>query len=211
MKKIIILGAGGNSKVIIETILLRKEILQENIEIVGILDDDIHKHSLCGYRVLGKISDIKKYRKRDGVFFVNGIGSNVIRKKVFNQFIDVDWYTVIHPNSIISKTVGIGTGTVIMAGVIINADSKIGNQCIINTGAIVEHENIIEDFVHLASGVTTAGSVRVGEETMLGTGAKVIQGVQIGNKTIIGAGAVVISDMPSNCTAVGVPAKVIKR
>jgi UDP-perosamine 4-acetyltransferase len=44
---------------------------------------------------------------------------------------------------------------------------------------------------------------------MLGTGTKVIQGLKIGKNTMIGAGAVVISDIPDNCTAVGVPARVI--
>lgn len=42
----------------------------------------------------------------------------------------------------------------------------------------------------------------------LGTGAKVIQGLSIGPNTVIGAGAAVIRDIPADCLAVGVPAKV---
>lgn len=38
-----------------------------------------------------------------------------------------------------------------------------------------------------------------------------IQGVSIGAWTIVGAGAVVTSDLPENVTAVGVPARIIKR
>ena len=65
------------------------------------------------------------------------------------------------------------------------------------------------------AGVDTTGSAiipvtDVYKRQMLGTGAKVIQGIHIGENTMIGAGAVVISNIPANCTAVGVPAKVIK-
>jgi acetyltransferase-like isoleucine patch superfamily enzyme len=38
----------------------------------------------------------------------------------------------------------------------------------------------------------------------------VIQGVKIGENTKVGAGASVLRDLPSNVTAVGIPAKVIK-
>lgn len=44
----------------------------------------------------------------------------------------------------------------------------------------------------------------------IGTGSAIIQGVNIGKNTVIGARAVVIKDLPSNCTAVGTPAKPIK-
>lgn len=44
----------------------------------------------------------------------------------------------------------------------------------------------------------------------MGSGSTVIQGKTIGEGAIIGAGAVVINDIEPYCTAVGVPAKVIK-
>jgi UDP-perosamine 4-acetyltransferase len=52
--------------------------------------------------------------------------------------------------------------------------------------------------------------VVVGEGTFLGLGSGVIPGIRIGRWSVIGAGAVVTKDIPDNCTAVGVPAKVIK-
>jgi len=44
----------------------------------------------------------------------------------------------------------------------------------------------------------------------LGTNATVINQVRVGTRTIVGAGAVAVRDLPANCTAVGVPAAVIK-
>jgi acetyltransferase EpsM len=51
----------------------------------------------------------------------------------------------------------------------------------------------------------------VGELSHIGIGVSVIQGIRIGRGVIIGAGAVVIEDIPDHVTAVGVPARVIKR
>lgn len=207
MKKIIIIGAGGNSKVIIDIILARKQ-AGEDIEIIGILDDDASKTSLRGYPNLGPVESIEKYTAEADVFLINGIGSNTIRKEVCLMYSDKKYFTAIHPSVLIGGGVLIGSGSVIMPGAIINADTIIGKHVLINTGAIIEHDNVIEDFVHVASSATTAGNVQIGETSMLGTGAKVIQGIKIGKDTMIGAGAVVISDIPDNCTAVGVPAKV---
>jgi acetyltransferase EpsM len=211
MKKLIIIGAGGNSKVIIDTIQERIHSLGEEIEIIGILDDNTEKRTLNGYSVIGSINFINSLRDDDAMYFVNGIGDNYSRKKIYEQYNNLKYYSVIHPSAIIGQGITIGDGTIIMPGVIINTDSKIGKQALINTGTIIEHDNVIGDFTHLASGTTTAGNVTVGDCSMLGTGTKVIQGLSIGSNTMIGAGSVVIHDIPDNSTAVGVPAKVIKQ
>lgn len=45
----------------------------------------------------------------------------------------------------------------------------------------------------------------------VGAGANIIGPIHVGNNVIIGAGAVVIRDLPDDCVAVGVPAKIIKK
>ena len=49
----------------------------------------------------------------------------------------------------------------------------------------------------------------IGDNCIIGAGAKIIGNVKIGNNVKIGANAVVVKDIPDNCTAVGVPAKII--
>jgi serine acetyltransferase len=58
--------------------------------------------------------------------------------------------------------------------------------------------------------VNISGEVVLGECVYVGTGAKIINQLEIGEGTIVGAGAVVAKTLPSNCTAVGIPAKPIK-
>ena len=45
----------------------------------------------------------------------------------------------------------------------------------------------------------------------MGGGAKVLGNIQIGNNVRIGAGSVVLRDVPSDCTVVGVPGRVVYR
>lgn len=58
--------------------------------------------------------------------------------------------------------------------------------------------------------VNVSGNVHIGECCEIGIGSNIIQGKKIGTEIIVGAGSVVIKDIPSQCTAVGVPAKPIK-
>ena len=51
----------------------------------------------------------------------------------------------------------------------------------------------------------------IGDNVTIYSGAKIIGDVKIGNNAIIGANAVVTRDVPDNCVAVGVPARVIKK
>lgn len=209
MKRIIIIGTGGNAKVVLDAVLCRIR-SGEELSIEGFLDDNDDRKSVRSYPILGTLQRVDNYCVEKDIRFVNAVGNNLARKRIFERYPDVDYDSVIHPSVQIGTGVVIGEGSVVMAGAIINADSSIGKQTLINTGAIIEHDNRIGDFVHVASGAATAGNVRIGSGSMLGTGAKVIQGISIGNNTMIGAGAVVISDIPDDCTAVGVPARIIR-
>jgi serine O-acetyltransferase len=51
----------------------------------------------------------------------------------------------------------------------------------------------------------------LGVHVDVGAGARILGPVNIGDHTVIGANAVVLTDVPSHSTAVGVPARIIKR
>lgn len=53
--------------------------------------------------------------------------------------------------------------------------------------------------------------IRIGDNVWVGAGVIVLPGCRIGNNSVIAAGAVVCSDIPDNCMAAGVPAKVKKQ
>ena len=58
--------------------------------------------------------------------------------------------------------------------------------------------------------VTTTKPITVGSDVWIGGNATVLPGVTIGSNVVVGAGAVVTRDIPDNCVAAGVPARVVR-
>ena len=46
---------------------------------------------------------------------------------------------------------------------------------------------------------------------MVGSGAKILGPFKVGDNSKIAANAVVLEEIPENCTAVGVPARIVRR
>ncbi|MCZ4273969.1 sugar O-acetyltransferase [Maritalea porphyrae] len=59
--------------------------------------------------------------------------------------------------------------------------------------------------------VNQAAPITIGDNCWIGAGVTILPGVTIGDRTTIGAGAVVTKDIPSDCVAVGSPARVVKK
>lgn len=82
-------------------------------------------------------------------------------------------------------------------GVIIGRDAKIGNDCTIYQQVTIGQKN--DKFP------------TIGNNVIIYAGAKIVGDIKIGNNVIIGANAVVIKDVPDNCTAVGIPARILEK
>lgn len=205
-KSVIIIGAGGHAKVIIEILKSCK------IKIDYCIGQEHDNETCLGVPVLKGDQNLEKlYNLNYEKAFV-AIGSNNLRSKLTKK-IEIVGFKIINaisPFSILSKSIILGTGIAIMPGVVINAESKIGNNSIINTGATIDHDCDIGENCHIAPQCVLAGNVKIGENTFLGIGTKIIPEITIGSNSIIGAGSVVIKNIKSNCTAVGIPAKIIK-
>ena len=202
-KKVVIIGAGGNAKVVADIIRLN------NDQIIGYLDDEVKQSA--DLTILGKVCDIVKYAALDYLFIVS-IGNNRIRKIImekYTQLIGSRWYSAIHPTAVIARDATIGAGSAVMANSVISSGSHIGQGVIINTAATVDHDNTIGDYVHISPGAHIAGTVAIGSETWLCIGAIVSNNIKICEDCIIGAGAVVIHDINTAGTYVGIPAKLL--
>ena len=85
-------------------------------------------------------------------------------------------------------------------------------------GLVIGETAIVEKGVMLYHGVTLGGTGKdvgkrhptVREGALVSAHAQVIGPVEIGAKAKVGAGAVVVSDVPSDVTVVGIPAKIIR-
>ncbi|MEQ8168294.1 MAG: acetyltransferase [Candidatus Eremiobacterota bacterium] len=211
MKNILIFGASGHGKVIID--IVEKEHIYN---ISGLIDDNKNLPvDFSGYRLLGTTDEIIHIIKKCNIYGgIVAIGDNWIRSKIVNKIREIlpDFIFVntIHPSAQIARNVTTGKGCVVMAGAVINSDTRTGDFCIINTGSSVDHDNIIEDYASIAPGVTTGGNVKIGSFSAVSLGASIIHGVTVGEHTVVGAGSTVLKDLPSYVVAYGTPAQVVR-
>lgn len=83
-------------------------------------------------------------------------------------------------------------------GVVIHPDAIIGANCLI--------------FQQVTIGtIEITGTPQIGNFVDIGAGAKVLGDITIGDHARIGANSVVLSDVPAYATAVGAPARIIKK
>lgn len=101
--------------------------------------------------------------------------------------------------------------------------SSLPSQCKIGAGLRIHHfgQIMIHDSVIIGSNATIYNGVTIGlkhdndrsgptigNNVYIGTGAKILGSIRIGNNVSIGANAVVLNNVPDNCIAVGIPAKI---
>ena len=87
----------------------------------------------------------------------------------------------------------------------------VGNHVQINMTCTFGHDTILEDYTCFQPLTSVNGFNVIKEGAYLGTGVNTIEHITIGEWSIIGAGAAVVKDIPPYVTAVGVPAKPIKK
>lgn len=102
-------------------------------------------------------------------------------------------------NCIIGRGADFGPGFVLIhsTGVVINGRVRGGKH------VYLEHQVTI--------GAERRQSPELGDHVFVGAGAKIVGAVTIGSGSRIGANAVVLHDIPAGATAVGIPAKVVRR
>ena len=106
-------------------------------------------------------------------------------------------------------------------GVEIHPAAKIGRGVLIDhgSGVVIGETAEVGDNCTIYQGVTLGGTGKhagkrhptLGNNVMVGSGAKVLGPFKVGDNSKIAANAVVLDEIPENSTAVGIPARVVKR
>jgi len=202
----VIIGAGPHSNVIVDMFLANGE-----YTLVGLVDSN-SQEPVLNIPVIGNDGVLEELYKSGVEYAFVALGSNRLREKLCSKAERIGFQIVnaISPHCYISPFAVVGKGVAVMAGAVIQPRTVIGDGDIVNTNASVDHDCVVGDFSHIAPGCAVSGSTFIGSNCLLGTGSRVIDGITIGNKVTVGAGAAVVKDLPDGCTAVGVPAKVIK-
>lgn len=203
---ILVLGAGGHAKVVIE--LLRAG----GQAVAGLIDADATPREVLGVPVIGNDESLEGLRRSGLQLAFVALGDNVLRYRLGQRLAAFGYHLVnaISPAATVSPSARIGVGVAMMGGVVVNADVQIGDLAIVNTGARIDHDCVLGEACHVAPGAVLTGDVHVDRLAFLGAACCVIPGMRIGESALVGAGACVTSHIPSHTLAIGVPARVVR-
>ena len=108
-----------------------------------------------------------------------------------------------------------------VTGIEIHPGAKIGKDVFIDhgTGVVIGETAEIGDGCTLYQGVTLGGTGKdvgkrhptLGKNVLVGAGAKVLGPFTVGDNSKIAANAVVLEAVPENSTAVGIPARIVRK
>ncbi len=108
-----------------------------------------------------------------------------------------------------------------LTGIEIHPGATIGRGVFIDhgMGVVIGETAIVGNYALIYQGVTLGGTGKetgkrhptLGENVIVGAGAKVLGNLTLGNNVRIGAGSVVLRDVPSDCTVVGIPGRIVYR
>jgi len=165
---IVLIGAGGHAKVILDT---AKSI---NKKIVGFIDDNVEE-----FFGLTKLYDKDLFQNKNKLSAIIAFGAVKVdeakrRNDVFSKYKGINFTTLIHRQAIVSTKAKIGKGVVIFPGAIINAGAIIDDNAIINSAAIIEHDATIGKGTHICPGAIVLGGASVAKNSIVGAGAVIL-------------------------------------
>lgn len=209
----LIAGAGGLAKEVLGILTIEKKITDDLIYFFDDVNLDAPDKIYNIFPVLRSLEEVSEYFNEKGNRYILGLGNPKLRYLVtekmekaggeISKFISNSAYVGSYGTTI-------GDGCELMPGAIVTNNVILGKGILMNLKASVSHDTSIGDFSELACGVSVAGRCKIGKNVFIGTNSCINPEISIGDNSIIGAGSVVINDIPSNVTAVGNPARIIR-
>lgn len=179
---IILIGAGGHAKAVVEILKARGD------RIVGYIDpepsawlDAAHIHPEAGF----------DDRHASIVIGLGGVSPDRLQRRL--GLLD-EWTgrglpaaTVIHASAVVSSSARLEPGVTVLANAVVQPNVVVGRGAIVNTGAIIEHDSAIGAGTHVAPGAIVLGDVEIGACAMIGAGAVILPRSKIPPQTLVKA------------------------
>lgn len=204
MEKLVLIGAGGYAKSVLDSVDYY------NYEVAGFIDEFSEKKEHLGHPILARRLDLLQGMDKY-VFFIS-IGNNRRREIWYERLCGhgLRMINVVDKSSIISPHAVIGNGCFVGKMAIVNSGARIGDNCIVNTKSLIEHGCRISDHANISTNTVLNGDVRIGTGSFIGSSSVIIGQLEVGEWSTVGAGAVVTKNVRNGVTVAGVPAAVLK-
>jgi UDP-perosamine 4-acetyltransferase len=206
-RHVLIIGAGGHAKVLIEAVRAAGG------EVAGLVAPAPPGTRVLGAAILGDDDVLERLRAgglRDAAL---GIGDNRVRLALAARLEALGFVlpAIVHPAAYLAPSAVLGPGAVVLQRAAVGTDVAVGRAVIVNSGAIVEHDGRLDAAAHVAPGCALAGRVRVGARALIGVGSAVRPGIMIGADAVVGAGSAVVADVADGAVVAGCPARPLGR
>ena len=208
MKEIILVGAGGLGREVLEYVL--DSVDPGTHRIKGFLDDfkDRLQPDSLGYPILGNTTE---YGLTEADWLLLTIGDPQQRMTIAERLTarGAQFLTLVHPLAHVARTARLGTGCIVGPFATVGAYAELGNHVALTYYASVGHDARVGDCCALSPYAAANGGTILEPCVFVGTHAAINPMKQIGRGAKIAAGAVVYRDVPANSLAAGNPAKIL--
>lgn len=180
MEKLLLVGAGGLGRVVLEHASLLYE--------CAFLDDGAVTE-VDGIPVIGKTSEMSKFFGEYKKLLVT-IGNNKLRERLYQEAANVGYSfpNIVHPSAYISSHAHIGSGCVILNNAIVQNNARCGNGCILNPGVELHHDSSIGNYCLIYTNSVVRSLTKVGDRVWIGSTATVSTSAVVPNDATIGDG-----------------------
>jgi acetyltransferase EpsM len=201
-KPLYLLGSGGHSRTVIG------QLNALDVPIAGIFTN-LEKHvgtTLMGVKVLGLLEEVPAPTE---CFLHICLGQPLLKQEWAARFSTYSYVSIVHPMAMVEESCTMGEGSFIGALALVDGLVSIGAHSIVEGHSVVGHDTLIGSFTLIGGMAAIAGSCVIGDGVVLGTHSSTAPKVRLGNRAVLGSGSSAHSNIPEDCTAVGVPAEVL--
>lgn len=212
MKELIIIGAGGFGREVLEIALdIQEQGVQNQWKVKGFITDipgDFSEKDTLGYEI---IDDISNHKISKNAVYAFAIADIPFKIKTTERFIrdGAEFINLIHPSAVIGRTVKMGNGNIISPRVTITANVDLGNFIRIGGGTSIGHDVKIGDYSTISGTCGINGYAELGQGVFLGSHAVICPHAKIGAYASVGAGTVVLRRVKPDTSVFGNPARKI--
>ncbi|OKZ16750.1 MAG: sugar O-acyltransferase [Butyricimonas synergistica] len=214
-KKVIIIGGEGNGGVIAACIEDNRNRYNDlEWEVAGFVND--YEEQVCGYPVVGKLSDIPTLLKDPNNYFIWGIhlvGRAPLTERLFKESnIPTERFaTIVHHSAFIGKDVVLEPGVFVMSNTYIGPRARIGMCSLVMANCSIGHNIKMGPLCHCSVGSIMTGYSEMGLCCDIAVGSTILAYKKIGNYAMLGAASLATHDIPDYEIHIGSPAKFLKR
>ena len=184
MEKLLIVGAGGLGRMVMETAL-------EDFDCYFIDDNFQLNDKICGIKVVGKINDIEQLKSHYDYLIV-AIGNNAFREELTEKARNYGYIipNIFNSTAYISKFATFGYGCIVLSNASIQNGAVLGNGVVITANVEVHHDATIDDYALIYSNSTIRTYTHIGKRTKIGSNVTIKNNTKILEDSIIEDGDV---------------------